>query len=60
MTTEFWQTNSMAENNAPAQAPPKKGKLKLILILTLLVVLAIGLSVVGTLWFTGADRKSVV
>jgi flagellar FliL protein len=45
----------MAEDNAPAQAPPKKGKLKLTLILTLLVVLAIGLSVVGTLWFTGAD-----
>jgi flagellar FliL protein len=45
----------MAEDNAPAQAPPKKGKLKLILILTLLVLLAIGLSVVGTLWFTGAD-----
>jgi flagellar FliL protein len=44
----------MAENNAPA-APKKKGKLKLILILTLLVVLAIGLSVVGTLWFMGAD-----
>lgn len=45
----------MAEDNAPAQAPPKKGKLKFILILTLLVVLAIGLSVVATLWFTGAD-----
>lgn len=45
----------MAEDNAPAQAPPRKGKLKLILILTLLVVLAIALSVVGTLWFTGAD-----
>jgi len=45
----------MAEDNAPAQAPPKKGKLKLILILTLLVVLAIGLSVVGTLWLAGAD-----
>lgn len=45
----------MAENNAPAEAAPKKGKLKLIVILTLLVVLAIGLSVVGTLWFIGAD-----
>lgn len=46
----------MAEDNAPAQAPPKKkGKIKLILVLTLLVVLAIGLSVVGTLWFIGAD-----
>ena len=46
----------MAENNAPAEAAPKKkGKLKLILILTLLVVLAIGLSVVGTLWFIGGD-----
>ncbi|WP_150912844.1 flagellar basal body-associated FliL family protein [Marinobacter halotolerans] len=45
----------MAENNAPAEAPPKKGKLKLIIILTLLVVMAVGLSVVGTLWFIGAD-----
>jgi flagellar FliL protein len=45
----------MAEDKAPAQAPPKKGKLKFILILTLLVVLAIGLSVAGTLWFIGAD-----
>jgi flagellar FliL protein len=49
----------MAENNAPAAAPPKKGKLKLILILTLLVVLAIGLSVVGTLWFIGADMPGM-
>ncbi|MDI9245907.1 flagellar basal body-associated FliL family protein [Marinobacter sp. CHS3-4] len=46
----------MAEDNATAEAPPKKkGKLKLILILTFLVMLAIGLSVVGTLWFIGAD-----
>lgn len=45
----------MAEDNATAEAPPKKGKLKLILTLTLLVMLAIGLSVVGTLWFIGAD-----
>jgi flagellar FliL protein len=46
----------MAEDNTPAQEPPKKkGKLKLILILTLLVVLAVGLSVVGTLWFMGAE-----
>jgi flagellar FliL protein len=46
----------MAENNAPEQAPPKKkGKLKLILILTVLVILAIGLSVAGTLWFMGAE-----
>ena len=45
----------MAEDNTTAEAPPKKGKLKLILILTLLVLLAIGLSVVGTLWFIGAD-----
>jgi flagellar FliL protein len=45
----------MAEDNAPAQAPPSKGRLKFILILSLLVALAIGLSVVGTLWFIGAD-----
>lgn len=45
----------MAEDNASGQAAPKKGKLKFILILTLLVVMAVGLSVVGTLWFIGAD-----
>jgi flagellar FliL protein len=45
----------MAENTAPAQPPKKKGKFKLILVLALLVALAIGLSVVGTLWFMGAD-----
>lgn len=46
----------MAEDNAPAEeAPKKKGKLKLILVLTVLIILAIGLSVVGTLWFIGAD-----
>lgn len=46
----------MAEDSAPEQAAPKtKGKLKLILILTVLVVLAVGLSVVGTLWFMGAE-----
>ena len=45
----------MAEDNAPEQAVPKKGKLKLIVILTLLVLLAIGLSIVGTLWFAGVE-----
>ncbi len=34
-----------------AEEAPKKGKLKLILLLTAVVVLAIGLSVGGTLWF---------
>ncbi len=43
----------MAENNAPPGVPAKKGKLKLILLLTVVVLLAIGLSVVGTLWFLG-------
>lgn len=45
----------MAEDTAPAQAPKKQGKLKFIVVLTLLVVLAVGLSVLGTLWFIGAD-----
>ncbi|WP_166265160.1 flagellar basal body-associated FliL family protein [Marinobacter caseinilyticus] len=45
----------MADNDAPAAAP-KKSKLKLILLLTTVVVLAIGLSIAGTLWFlNGAD-----
>lgn len=43
----------MAENNTPAAAPAKKGKLKLIILLTLAIVLAVALSVVGTLWFLG-------
>ncbi|MDC0662164.1 flagellar basal body-associated FliL family protein [Marinobacter sp. SS21] len=37
-------------DDAPEEAP-KKGKLKLILLLTVVVVLAIGLSIAGTLWF---------
>ncbi|MBJ7275647.1 flagellar basal body-associated FliL family protein [Marinobacter salarius] len=43
----------MAENTAPPEAPAKKGKLKLILMLTVVIVLAVGLSVVGTMWFLG-------
>ncbi|MEP4393901.1 MAG: flagellar basal body protein FliL, partial [Marinobacter sp.] len=43
----------MAENNAPPEAPAKKGKLKLILMLTVVLVLAVGLSVLGTMWFLG-------
>ncbi|MEQ9544884.1 MAG: flagellar basal body-associated FliL family protein [Marinobacter sp.] len=43
----------MAENNTPAAPPAKKGKLKLIILLSLVIVLAVGLSVVGTLWFLG-------
>lgn len=42
----------MAENNT-AQAPAKKGKLKLIITLVVIILLAIGLSVAGTLWFLG-------
>ncbi|SFR50084.1 flagellar FliL protein [Marinobacter daqiaonensis] len=40
----------MAENNEVA-TPPKKGRLKFILMLTVVLLLAIGLSVAGTLWF---------
>lgn len=49
----------MAENNAPPEAPAKKGKLKLILLLTIVVLLAIGLSVVGTMWFLGGGIPGV-
>ncbi|MFT7337301.1 MAG: flagellar FliL protein [Marinobacter maritimus] len=43
----------MAENSAPEATPAKKGKLKLIILVTLVVILAIALSVAGTLWFLG-------
>lgn len=43
----------MAENNGPEAAPAKKGKLKLIIMLTVVVILAIALSVAGTVWFLG-------
>ncbi len=43
----------MAENTTPDEAPAKKGKLKLIIMLVVIVILAIGLSVAGTLWFLG-------
>lgn len=42
----------MAENNQVAAAP-KKGRLKTILLLIVVLGLAIGLSVAGTLWFLG-------
>lgn len=41
----------MAENNEVAAAPKKKGRLKTILLLIVVLVLAIGLSIAGTLWF---------
>ncbi|MCK7547079.1 flagellar basal body-associated protein FliL [Marinobacter koreensis] len=43
----------MAENTASDGAPAKKGKLKLIILITVVLILAIGLSVAGTLWFLG-------
>ncbi|MDO6440812.1 flagellar basal body-associated protein FliL [Marinobacter sp. 2_MG-2023] len=43
----------MAENSAPEAAPAKKGKLKLIILITVGLILAIALSVAGTLWFLG-------
>lgn len=43
----------MAQNSAAEAAPAKKGKLKLIILLTVVVLLAIALSVAGTLWFLG-------
>lgn len=49
----------MAENNT-AQTPPKKGKLKLIITVVVITLLAIGLSVAGTLWFLKDDGASAV
>ncbi|MGO1501402.1 MAG: flagellar basal body-associated FliL family protein [Marinobacter sp.] len=43
----------MAENSAAEAAPAKKGKLKLIILFTIVVILAIALSIAGTLWFLG-------
>ncbi|WP_323752088.1 flagellar basal body-associated FliL family protein [Marinobacter sp.] len=40
----------MAENNT-AQTSQKKGKLKLVITVVVITLLAIGLSVAGTLWF---------
>ncbi|QSP94401.1 flagellar basal body-associated FliL family protein [Marinobacter salinisoli] len=48
----------MADNNAPPVAPAKQGKLKLIIILVVALLLAIGLSVMGTLWFLGAGNDA--
>lgn len=42
----------MADNNDVAAAP-KKGRLKTILLLIIVLALAIGLSIAGTLWFLG-------
>lgn len=47
----------MAENNEVA-APPKKGRLKTILLLIVVLGLAIGLSIAGTLWFLGQGDDS--
>ncbi len=49
----------MAEDNAPQAAPAKKGKLKLIVLLVLVVILAVGLSVVGTMWFLGGGIPGI-
>lgn len=49
----------MAEDNAPKAVPSKKGKLKLIILLVLVVILAVGLSVVGTLWFLGGGIPGI-
>ncbi|UZD64524.1 flagellar basal body-associated FliL family protein [Marinobacter sp. AN1] len=49
----------MAENNEVA-APPKKGKLKTILLLVIVLLLAVGLSVAGTLWFLSDSSGEMV
>ncbi|MDX1552796.1 MAG: flagellar basal body-associated FliL family protein [Marinobacter sp.] len=49
----------MAEDNAPKAAPAKKGKLKLIIMLVVVVILAIGLSVLGTMWFLGGGIPGI-
>lgn len=49
----------MAENNEVAAPPAKKGRIKTILLLVVILALAVGLSIAGTLWFLnqggGAD-----
>ncbi|MCK0107138.1 flagellar basal body-associated FliL family protein [Marinobacter sp. S0848L] len=47
----------MAENTT-AQEPEKKGKLKIIITVVVITLLAIGLSVAGTLWFLKGDAAS--
>lgn len=47
----------MAENKAPEAEKPGKGKLKMIILLVVIVLLAIGLSVAGTLWFLGGGGE---
>lgn len=46
----------MAKNEETAPAP-KKSKLKRILVVAVLAVLAIGLAVAGTLWFRGGSQN---
>ncbi|MGM0570149.1 flagellar basal body-associated protein FliL [Marinobacter sp.] len=48
----------MAEDNAVA-GPPRKGKLKTILLLVIILVLAVGLSVAGTFWFLSKGSSGV-
>lgn len=43
----------MAQNSPAQAAPAKRGKLKLIILITVVVILAVVLSVAGTLWFLG-------
>ena len=43
----------MAENNEAEAPPKKKGRLKAIILLVIVLLLAIGLSIAGTLWFLG-------
>lgn len=47
----------MAENQEAAPAP-KKSKLKLIIVVTVLAVFAIGMAVAGTLWFLGDSNDA--
>jgi flagellar FliL protein len=47
----------MAEKEAPEAAKPGKGKLKMIILLVVIILLAIGLSVAGTLWFLGGGTS---
>tara|TARA_R110002111_G_scaffold79365_7_gene125707 strand:- start:15451 stop:15960 length:510 start_codon:yes stop_codon:yes gene_type:complete len=44
----------MAENNAPGATPARKGKLKLIILISAVLILAIALSIVGTFWLLGS------
>lgn len=49
----------MAKNTSADPAPAKKGKLKLILIVSFLILLALGLAIGGTYWFLEGNLPGI-